>query len=240
MRFQLPKLDYATSEFGDFLSAESFTFHYGKHHQAYIDQTNKLIQSTPFEMESLEKMILEAKDKLFNQAAQAWNHAFFWKSISPQGETPSRELETAIEKTFGGMANFMELWAEKGTAQFGSGWIWLVAEKGSTAQNPKLAIVTTSNAENPITEGQKPLLCCDVWEHAYYIDHRNARAAFLKQFITHASWQFASVNLANEELPNMTQYMLIDSSWEPLKSGASAASSTKERDSNKTNKSLSS
>lgn len=240
MRFQLPKLDYATSEFGDFLSAESFTYHYGKHHQAYIDQTNKLIQSTPYEMESLEKIMAETKDKTFNQAAQAWNHAFFWKSITPKSETPSSELEVLIEKTFGGISQFGDQWAEKGAAQFGSGWIWLVAEKGSTSKDPKLAITTTSNAGNPMTEGHKPLLCCDVWEHAYYIDHRNARAAFLKQFVTHAAWQFASANLMKEEMPNMTQFMLVDSGWEPLKTDASAAQSTKTHGANATGKSLSS
>jgi Fe-Mn family superoxide dismutase len=217
MWFQLPKLDYSPSDFGDYLSAESFSYHYGKHHQAYVDQTNKLIQGTPFESESLERIVMEAEGKLFNQAAQAWNHAFFWKSLSPSSQRPSKALKDAIESAFGSESSFFDQWKEKGSAQFGSGWIWLVEDSEAKDGKRSLSILTTSNAENPMTEGKKPLLCCDLWEHAYYIDHRNDRGAFLEGFPKRAAWDFASGNFELEGLPDMTQFMVIDSSWQPLR-----------------------
>ncbi|MBC7384983.1 MAG: superoxide dismutase [Fe] [Cryobacterium sp.] len=225
MKFQLPKLDYQPSAFGSFLSVESFTYHYGKHHQAYIDQTNKVIQSTPFESASLETIVKESKDKLYNQSAQAWNHTFYWKSMTPQKETPSRELETAITSRFGTMDLFAKEFVEKGVSQFGSGWVWLVQKEMGDLSSP-LEIVSTSNAENPIRMGMKPILACDVWEHAYYIDHRNAREAFLKEWVTKAAWQFASANFSLATLPEMGATMVHDSGWEPLRTESEGASKT--------------
>jgi superoxide dismutase, Fe-Mn family len=206
-KYELPKLPYSVDSFEGFLSPESFSYHYGKHHQSYINKLNDLIADTNYEKISLEGLITQSweNDKsLFNQAAQAWNHTFFWYSMAPNKTMPSAGMKSAIEKSFGSLAEFSKEWTVKGASQFGSGWVWLAAD---TKRN--LTIETTSNAENPITNGLRPILCADVWEHAYYIDHRNARKKFLDAWTKQIDWQFAEQNLELPVVAQMGEKMLV-------------------------------
>lgn len=199
--YRLPKLPYSVQSFGEFLSRESFSYHYEKHHQAYLDGLNELIQGSPRENQPLEEIIRVSawgEAKLFNQAAQAWNHAFYWRSMTPDRTEPGGRLKDLIELSFETIENFGRQWVEKGIARFGSGWVWLVVN-----EEEKLSVLTTSNAENPILFRQKPLICADVWEHAYYIDHRDDRKRFLSQWLSHIDWRFAAENLAAVEVPRM-------------------------------------
>lgn len=191
--FVLPELPYSKEAFLPHLSAENFDYHYGKHHNAYVVNLNKLLEdNTELKGKSLEEIIeISAKDSslsgVFNNAAQIWNHTFYWNSIKPQGGgKPGGELAKQIEKDFGGFEKFVEEFKQAGATQFGSGWAWLVLEAG------KLKVVKTANAGTPITAGQHPILTCDVWEHAYYIDYRNRRPDYLGIFLEHlVNWDFA-------------------------------------------------
>ncbi len=192
----LPPLPYAQDALEPHLSAETLGFHYGKHHQSYMDNLNKLIADTPLAGQPLEAIILEtagASDKtaIFNNAAQVWNHTFFWNSMKPDGGgKPEGRLLEMIEGSFGGFDAFRSAFIEAGLAQFGSGWVWLVQD-GDT-----LKIVKTSNADTPAAHGQTALLTCDVWEHAYYLDYQNRRKDFVEAFLDHlANWGFAASQL---------------------------------------------
>lgn len=194
----LPKLPYDFSDFAPDISAQTMTFHYTKHHMGYVQKTNDLIKNTPFDDKPLSHIVLtSASDSrfttLFNNAAQAWNHDFFWQSITPQKTIPTKLL-SLINKNFQDLTSFFAQFSEKGLSQFASGWLWLVA---TPAQD--LQIITTSNANTPLTDGNlTPLLCLDLWEHAYYLDYQNRRADYLNTLITnHLNWPFAESNFSN-------------------------------------------
>lgn len=184
MIFELPELPYERDALAPHISEETLDFHYGKHHKAYVDTLNKLIDGTEWEEKSLDDIVERGSGKLFNQAAQHWNHSFYWECMSPNGGgKPSGALATAIDQSFGSFDEFVEQFKQTAVATFGSGWAWLVR---STDGN--LEIVSTQNAGNPVTDGHVPLLTCDVWEHAYYIDYRNARPDYLDAFLELVDW----------------------------------------------------
>lgn len=194
MTFSLPNLPYAATALEPHISARTFEFHHGKHHKAYVDKANELVKGTALEGMPLEQAVIESHKQgigpLFNNIGQIYNHNLFWDSMTPNGggEAPAPLLDE-ITKSFGSFDSFKEQFVNAGIGQFGSGWVWLVANAG------KLEIVKTANAETPLTDGKNPLLVCDVWEHAYYLDYQNRRADFLKVFIEKlANWQFALSN----------------------------------------------
>ena len=176
-KFQLSPLPYAEQALEPHISAETLHYHHDKHMAAYVDKLNSLIADTPFaEASSLEEIILQSEGAIFNNAAQAWNHAFYFEQFHPKPKRePAGELKVAIEKAFGSVEQLREQMERDAVALFGSGWVWLAADK-----HGELSIISKANAGNPLTEGMYPLLTIDVWEHAYYIDHRNARAAGVK------------------------------------------------------------
>jgi Fe-Mn family superoxide dismutase len=179
-KFELPKLPYALDALQPQISKETMEYHYGKHHQAYINKLNELIEGTKYENMALEDIIKSSEGALFNQAAQAWNHTFFFLALSPNPKSaPSGKLAEAIERDFGSFDKFKAEFDKAAAGQFGSGWAWLCADA-----NGKLSIGATSNAGNPMTAGLRPLMCLDVWEHAYYIDYRNRRPDFIS-----AAWE---------------------------------------------------
>jgi len=189
---QLPELPYAKNALEPHISAETIDFHYGKHHQTYVTNLNNLIQNTEFEKLSLEEIIMKSSGGVFNNAAQVWNHTFYWNGLSPKGGgQPKGPLADAIAKTFGSFDEFKQKFTQTAIGTFGSGWAWLVKNKDGT-----LAIVSTSNAATPMTAGQKALLTCDVWEHAYYVDYRNARAKYVESFWNLVNWEFVAKNFA--------------------------------------------
>ena len=191
MAFALPELPYSQDALMPHMSPETMSFHYGKHHKAYVDNLNKLVPGTEFEKMTLEQIILKSTGGIFNNAAQVWNHTFFWHCMAPKaGGEPKGEVMDAINRDFGSFAAFKEKFADTAVKQFGSGWGWLVKQKDG-----KLAIVSTSNAGTPMTEGHTALLTCDVWEHAYYIDYRNRRPDFLAAFWNLVNWDFVTQNL---------------------------------------------
>lgn len=192
MAHVLPPLPFDKKALEPHMSAETFDYHYEKHHRAYVDNLNKLVAGTEHEGTSLEKLIQKTTGPIFNNAAQIWNHTFFWNSLTPKttGE-PDGALASAINRDFGSLKGFQEKFTETATKHFGSGWAWLV----KTADG-KLEVLSTSDAKNPLTDGKTPLLTCDVWEHAYYIDYRNARAKYLEVFWKIANWKFAEENFA--------------------------------------------
>ena len=190
MTHQLPRLPYSLDALEPHIDATTISIHYGKHHQTYADNLNKLVPGTEFADASLEQIILKAQGPVFNNAAQVWNHTFYWESMKPNGGgEPKGELLAAIEKSFGNFAGFKDQLSKISVTQFGSGWGWLVKKKEGT-----LAVVQTGNAANPLTAGDVPLLTCDVWEHAYYIDYRNDRAKYLEAFWQVVNWCFVSEN----------------------------------------------
>jgi len=192
MTFTLPELPYAKDALQPHISQETIEYHHGKHHQAYVNKLNGLIAGTEFENSSLEDIILKSSGGVFNNAAQIWNHSFYWNSMSPNGGgQASGDLATAINDAFGSFDAFKEKFTEAALTQFGSGWAWLVKNADGS-----VAIVKTANAGNPMTQGQKPLLTCDVWEHAYYIDTRNDRPGYVKNFWQLANWDFAASNFS--------------------------------------------
>jgi Fe-Mn family superoxide dismutase len=188
----LPALPYAKTALAPHISAETIEFHYGKHHQTYVDNLNKLVVGTEFEKLPLEAIVTKAQGPIFNNAAQVWNHSFYWNGLAPgKGGEPTGALAEAIAKTFGSFAKFREQFTQSAVTLFGSGWAWLVRKKDGS-----LAIVQTSNAGNPLTSGDTPILTCDVWEHAYYVDYRNARAKYVESFWNLVDWDVAAKNLA--------------------------------------------
>ena len=191
MEHKLPELPYAKTALAPHISAETLEFHYGKHHATYVANLNKLIAGTEFAESSLEDIVKKASGGLFNNAAQVWNHSFYWNCLSPKGGgEPTGALADAIVKNFTSFAAFKEKLTTAAVTQFGSGWAWLVKNSDGS-----LAIEQTSNAATPLKDGKKPLLTVDVWEHAYYIDYRNARPAYLEAFFKLANWEFAAANL---------------------------------------------
>ena len=192
MAFELPPLPFAKNSLAPHISEETLDFHYGKHHQTYVTNLNNLVPGTEFEGLTLEEIVMRSSGGIFNNAAQVWNHTFYWNSLSPNGGgEPTGALADAINAEFGSFAGFKEAFTKCAVTTFGSGWAWLV-------KNPegKLALVSTSNAGCPLTEGHTPLLTCDVWEHAYYIDYRNARPAYLDAFWALVNWDFAAANFS--------------------------------------------
>lgn len=199
MAFTLPDLPYAKDALEPHISAKTFEFHHGKHHKAYVDKTNELIAGTALEGKTLEEVILAAskddsKKVLFNNAAQVWNHTFFWNSMKPAGGgKPTGKLAAQIEKDFGSLEKFAEEFKNAGVTQFGSGWAWLVADASG-----KLSVTKTPNAELPLVTGNTAILTCDVWEHAYYLDYQNRRPDFLTTFLDKlVNWDFAAQNYEN-------------------------------------------
>lgn len=191
MTITLPELPYSMDALAPHISKETLEYHYGKHHRAYVNNLNNLIAGTEFEKMSLEDIMKKATGGIFNHAAQIWNHTFYWHSLSPTGGgKPAGKLAKTIEETFQSFEAFKAAFTKSATTLFGSGWVWLVKNK-----NNALEIVQTSNAGNPLLEGKKPLLTCDVWEHAYYIDTRNDRAAYVNHFWELVNWKFAEKNL---------------------------------------------
>jgi len=192
----LPPLPYPEDALAPVISANTLQFHHGKHHKAYLDNLNKLVAGTEYESASLEKIITDTSGKadkspIFNNAAQTWNHTFFWNSLrAPGGGSAPRAIEKLLDDSFGGLAQFREKFAQAAVDQFGSGWAWLVARGG------KLEVIATSNAQTPITMGATPLLTIDVWEHAYYLDYENRRPEFVKAVIDKLlNWEFAARQL---------------------------------------------
>ena len=190
MKFELDPLPYAKDALAPHLTAETLSFHYEKHHQTYMTNLKNLLTGKPETDKSLEEIVKTSTAGVFNNAAQVWNHDFYWKSMKPKGGgEPTGKLADAIKKDFGSFADFKAKFQDAAVKQFGSGWAWLVSNGG------KLEIVTTGNAETPITKGHTALLTCDVWEHAYYIDYRNLRAKYVETFLASlANWDFASAN----------------------------------------------
>ncbi|MBK7985128.1 MAG: superoxide dismutase [Candidatus Competibacteraceae bacterium] len=195
--FALPPLPYADNALSPAISANTIGFHYGKHHQGYVTKLNELVAGTPFAEQSLEAVIKASAGKadqaaIFNNAAQVWNHTFYWNSLQPKGGgKPAGALAELIEKSFGGYDKFKAEFAKAATGQFGSGWAWLIKD------GDKLAVTKTGNADTPIAHDQKPLLTIDVWEHAYYLDYQNRRADYVAAVIDNLlNWEFAAKNLA--------------------------------------------
>jgi Fe-Mn family superoxide dismutase len=191
MSFTLPDLPYPKNALEPHISEETLEYHYGKHHQTYVDKLNGLVEGTEDADKPLEEIIRNSSGGLFNNAAQVWNHTFYWNCLSPNGGgQPSGALAEAIDRDFGSFENFVEKFNEAAVGNFGSGWTWLV-------QNPdgSLAILNTDDAGTPLTGDAKPLLTCDVWEHAYYIDYRNARPKYLEAFWNLVNWEFVASRL---------------------------------------------
>ena len=190
LHFELPPLPYSEDALAPILSSETLQLHHGKHPRKYVDTMNQLLEQNPVNAGSLEEVVRNASGKLFNNAAQAWNHDFFWHSLSPKGGRPSGALLARIERDFGSYDRFVEAFAKAGNEQFGSGWAWLVEKDG------KLQVMATANADTPMAHGVRCLLTVDVWEHAYYIDYRNQRDRFLAAVIEkRLNWAFAEQNL---------------------------------------------
>eukprot|EP00033_Pygsuia_biforma_P007424 GCRY01008491.1.p1 GENE.GCRY01008491.1~~GCRY01008491.1.p1 ORF type:complete len:193 (-),score=9.25 GCRY01008491.1:300-878(-) len=192
MAFSLPKLPYANNALEPVISEKTIEFHYGKHHQAYVNNLNGLIEGTEFENASLEDIIKKAEGGIFNNGAQVWNHTFYFTQFSADGcKEPKDDLKAAIDAKFGSFDAFKEAFSKAAATLFGSGWAWLVVdEKG------ELEIVQTSNAGNPLRDGKKPVLTCDVWEHAYYLDKQNARPAYIADFWKIVDWKVVSERFA--------------------------------------------
>jgi superoxide dismutase, Fe-Mn family len=191
MTFTLPQLPYALDALAPHISKETLEYHYGKHHNAYVNNLNKLIPGTEFENMSLEDIIMKSKGGVFNNAAQVWNHTFYWHSMSPNGGgEPTGKVAEAINKNFGSFAAFKEQFTQTAATTFGSGWAWLVQDDSGA-----LKIISTGNAGTPMTEGLTALLTCDVWEHAYYIDYRNLRPDYISAFWALVNWDFVNSNL---------------------------------------------
>lgn len=196
MTFELPSLPYASDALAPYMSSETLDFHHGKHHQTYVTNLNNLVKDSDMQDASLEDVVIKSsKDAsmagIFNNAGQHWNHILFWQCMKPNGggAIPS-ELENRISSDFGSVDQFKEAFVQAGTTQFGSGWAWLAIDNG------KLVVTKSANASNPLVEGMKPILGCDVWEHSYYIDYRNKRPDYLKAFLDNlVNWEFVSSQL---------------------------------------------
>ncbi len=192
MSFELPALPYAKNALEPHISAETLEYHYGKHHNAYVVNLNNLVKGTDFEGKSLEDIIKTSEGGVFNNAAQVWNHTFYWHCLAPNaGGEPTGQVAEAINKAFGSFAEFKQQFTDSAIKNFGAGWTWLVKKTDGS-----LAIVNTSNAATPVSGEDKALLTVDVWEHAYYIDYRNARPQYLDHFWALVNWKFVAENLA--------------------------------------------
>jgi len=192
MEHKLPELPYALDALAPTISKETLEFHYGKHHQTYVTNLNNLIKGTEFENATLEEIVKKSSGGIFNNAAQVWNHTFYWNGMAPKaGGEPKGALLEAINKQWGSFAKFKEEFTKTAVGTFGSGWAWLVKKADGS-----LGLVSTSNAATPLTTADKPLLTCDVWEHAYYIDYRNARPKYVESFWSLVNWDFAAKNFA--------------------------------------------
>ncbi len=192
MEHVLPELPYARDALAPHISSETIDYHYGKHHQTYVTNLNNLVKGTPNEDKSLEEIIKTSSGGLFNNSAQVWNHTFYWNCLKPNGGgEPSGKLGEAIVKSFGSFAAFKEQFTQTAITTFGSGWAWLVQKPDGA-----LALVSTSNAACPLTGPDRALLTCDVWEHAYYVDYRNARAKYVEAFWALVNWDFVQGNMA--------------------------------------------
>lgn len=197
MTFRLDPLPYADSALEPYISQRTLTFHYGKHHQGYVNKLNELTKGKSFEKKTLEQIMQETAGKadmatIFNNAAQVWNHDFYWKSMRPAGaKVPSEELLKYLEDSFGSLDDFKAEFKEVAVSQFGSGWAWLVKDED------QLRIIKTSNADNPLVHNLIPLMTCDVWEHAYYLEYQNRRIDYVNTFLNHLiNWDFIDHNLA--------------------------------------------
>jgi Fe-Mn family superoxide dismutase len=192
MEHKLPELPWAKDALAPIISAETIEYHYGKHHAAYVANLNKLIPGTEYEHMTLEEIIKKSTGGIYNNSAQVWNHTFYWNCLKPQGGgEPTGALAEAINISFGSFSAFKEKFTQTAVTTFGSGWAWLVKLEDGT-----LALESTSNAGNPLREGKTPLLTCDVWEHAYYIDYRNARPAYVEAFWKLVNWKFVEENFS--------------------------------------------
>ncbi len=192
VQHQLPPLPYAPDALQPHISKETLEYHYGKHHQAYVTNLNNLIKGTEFENQSLEDVIRKSSAGIFNNAAQVWNHTFYWHCLSPRGGgQPQGPLADALNKKFGSFDAFKETFSKSAVGNFGSGWTWLVRKSDGSVD-----IVNTSNAGTPLTTADRPLLTCDVWEHAYYVDYRNRRPDYVAAYWNLVNWEFAAKNLA--------------------------------------------
>ncbi len=193
MTFKLPELPYAMNGLEPHISEETLEYHYGKHHRAYVNKLNDLVAGTEYENASLEEIIMKADGGIFNNAAQIWNHTFYWHSMSPTGGgEPYDDLAAAVDEAFGSLDKFKEIFTTSALTRFGSGWAWLVKNSDG-----KLEVLSTGNADNPMTDGKTPILTCDVWEHAYYIDTRNDRGKYVSNFWKLVNWDFAVKNFSN-------------------------------------------
>jgi Fe-Mn family superoxide dismutase len=191
MAFELPKLPYDKTALHPHISSETIDYHYGKHHQAYVTKLNELTKGTKFENATLEEVIKNSEGGLFNQAAQVWNHTFYWNCLSPKGGgEPKGELADKIVKTWGSFQKFKDEFTATAVGTFGSGWAWLVQDASGN-----LKIISTSNAQLPMTQNLTALLTCDVWEHAYYVDYRNARPKYVEAFWNLVNWDFVASNM---------------------------------------------
>ena len=196
MSFELPSLPYANDALAPYMSSETLDFHHGKHHQTYVTNLNNLIKDTDLQNSSLEEIVIKSSNDssmagIFNNAGQHWNHILFWQCMKPKGggSIPS-ELEKKLNEDFGSVDKFKEAFIQAGTTQFGSGWAWLAVNNG------KLVVTKSANASNPLVDGMKPILGCDVWEHSYYIDYRNRRPDYLKAFLDSlVNWEFVASQL---------------------------------------------
>lgn len=205
MRFRLPHLPFGHADLEPFISSEQIDTHYFGHHKAYVEKTNKLVGELGLEDATLEYLIHNQDGKVFNNAAQAWNHTFYWMGLTPQtpGPDPRSPLMAAINKRFGNLEGLKDRFIDSAANLFGSGWCWLVADPDGG-----LDIVNTQNADNPMRlERVRPIWTCDVWEHAYYVDYRNERKEYLRGIWRHVNWEFVARNYAAEEIPNMTKLM---------------------------------
>ncbi len=207
MAIQLPPLPYDLRDLEPYISEETLMFHYGKHHKNYVDKCNELIKGTVYDTMKLEEIITRTANKdgkeraIFNNASQAWNHTFFWNCLTPQPKSqPSGAFHKNIETHFNNLESFVDKFTNSAVKIFGSGWNWLVKN-----HDDSLSIVSYSNAESPLAHGQIPLLTCDVWEHAYYLDYQNDRKAFLKNFWNVVDWKFVEVNFERHKAFGSTQ-----------------------------------
>jgi len=189
LHFSLPPLPYAEDALAPVISAETLKLHHGKHHKKYVDTMNQLLEKEDLHASSLEEVVRQVKGKLFNNAAQAWNHDFYWHSLSPKRRRPAGALLHRLEKDFGSYDGFAGKFAAAANGQFGSGWAWLVEKDG------KLEVVATGDADTPMAQGRKCLLTVDVWEHAYYVDYRNERERYVSAILDRLNWEFAEKNL---------------------------------------------
>ena len=199
--FELPPLKFPEGALEPHMSAETLRFHHGKHHKTYVDTLNELIVDRPLADMSLDDIILKthadedkATKKIFNNAAQHWNHSFFWRSLSPDGGMPTDEVTAMLDSSFGSLAKFKAQFKEAATGHFGSGWVWVVAD------GEALEIMTTHDADLPLADGKRALLTCDLWEHAYYLNYQNARPKFIDAFLEHLiNWEFLDENFRAPE-----------------------------------------